>query len=70
MSQPTPEQITALKERMKDPIGFTEVTGTVKGKPFSFDHRDHLHDVYRDTHPRVVIVAGRQVEKSETGVRT
>jgi hypothetical protein len=69
MSQPTPEQITALKERMKDPIGFTEVTGTVKGKPFSFDHRDHLHDVYRDTHPRVVIVAGRQVEKSETGVR-
>lgn len=69
MSNPTPEQIAQLKEEMKDPVKFTEITGTVKGKPFSFAHRDHLFDPYRDQHPRVVIVAGRQVEKSETGTR-
>lgn len=68
-NQPTESQIQELKEQMKDPIVFTEKTGTVKGKPFSFAHRGHLFDVYRDTHPRVVIVAGRQVEKTETGTR-
>lgn len=68
-NQPTESQIQELKERMKDPIVFTETTGTVKGKPFSFAHREHLFDPYRDPHPRVVIVAGRQVEKSETGTR-
>ncbi|MGY0013262.1 phage terminase large subunit family protein [Bacillus anthracis] len=68
-NQPTESQIQELKERMKDPIVFTEKTGTVKGKPFSFAHREHLFDPYRDPHPRVVIVAGRQVEKSETGTR-
>lgn len=54
------------KEQMRDPVKFTEITGTVKGKPFRFEARGHLTDVYRDTHPRIVIVAGRQVEKSET----
>jgi Phage terminase large subunit (GpA) len=60
------QQLHNVRNVMKDPIGFTEKTGTVKGKPFKFAHRGHLHDVYRDTHPRIVIVAGRQVEKSET----
>lgn len=58
-----------VKEMLKDPVKFTEKTGTVKGKPFSFKHRPHLYDVYRDPHPRIVIVAGRQVEKSETVCR-
>ncbi|WNL49515.1 terminase large subunit [Bacillus phage DZ1] len=62
----TAEQLKHMRNVMKDPVGFTETTGTVKGKPFRFDHRGHLHDVYRDQHPRIVIVAGRQVEKSET----
>lgn len=60
------QQIYNARNTLKDPIKFTEKTGTVKGKPFRFAHRSHLHDVYRDEHPRVVIVAGRQVEKSET----
>ena len=62
----SPEDISTLKERMKDPVKFTEITGKVKGYRFSFAHRGHLHEVYRDDHPRIVIVAGRQVEKSET----
>lgn len=66
MNNPTAEQLKHMRNVMKDPIGFTETTGTVKGKPFRFAHRGHLYDVYRDPHPRVVIVAGRQVEKSET----
>lgn len=62
----TAEQLHKMRNIMRDPVGFTETTGTVKGKDFKFDHREHLHDVYRDPHPRIVIVAGRQVEKSET----
>ena len=63
------EQLIQLRNVLADPIGFTETTGTVKGKPFKFVGRGHLNDVYRDPHPRVVIVAGRQVEKSETVLR-
>ncbi|QFG05153.1 terminase large subunit [Bacillus phage 268TH004] len=65
----TVEQAKRMRNALKDPIIFTEKTGTVKGMPFRFAHREHLHDVYRDKHPRIVIVAGRQVEKSETVLR-
>jgi DNA-directed RNA polymerase subunit RPC12/RpoP len=65
----TAQNIYNARNALKDPIKFTEKTGTVKGKPFRFDHRNHLFDVYRDPHPRIVIVAGRQVEKSETVCR-
>jgi DNA-directed RNA polymerase subunit RPC12/RpoP len=65
----TAQQLYELRNALADPVGFTKITGTVKGKPFSFDHRPHLYDVYRDPHPRIVIVAGRQVEKSETVCR-
>jgi hypothetical protein len=63
------QQLYEARKVLADPVGFTEKTGTVKGKPFSFAHREHLYDFYRDPHPRVVIVAGRQVEKSESCVR-
>lgn len=69
MNGMTAEQIKNMRNVLKDPIGFTEKTGTVKGSPFRFAHRGHLYDVYRDSHPRLVIVAGRQVEKSETVCR-
>lgn len=69
MKNMTAEQLKKMRNTLKDPIGFTEATGTVKGNPFRFAHRGHLHQVYRDTHPRLVIVAGRQVEKSETVLR-
>jgi DNA-directed RNA polymerase subunit RPC12/RpoP len=62
----TAQNIYNARNVLKDPVRFTEKTGTVKGKPFRFAHRGHLYDVYRDEHPRIVIVAGRQVEKSET----
>lgn len=63
------KEFQELKEKLQDPIQFTTITGTIKGKPFSFEGRNHLLDVYRDPHPRIVIVAGRQVEKSETVCR-
>ena len=63
------EELIKLRNTLADPIGFTETTGTVKGKPFKFDGRRHLEQVYRDKHPRVVIVAGRQVEKTESVLR-
>jgi Phage terminase large subunit (GpA) len=69
MNNMTAEQIKNMRNVLRDPVGFTEKTGTVKGMPFRFAHREHLYDVYRDPHPRIVIVAGRQVEKSETVLR-
>lgn len=69
MNGMTAQQVKNMRKVLADPIGFTEKTGTVKGKPFRFAHRGHLHQVYRDKHPRIVIVAGRQVEKSETVLR-
>lgn len=69
MNEMTAQQLKDMRKVLRDPVGFTEKTGTVKGKPFRFAHREHLYDVYRDTHPRLVIVAGRQVEKSETVLR-
>lgn len=69
MSGMTAQQIKEMRKVLADPVGFTEKTGTVKGNPFRFAHRGHLHQVYRDKHPRIVIVAGRQVEKSETVLR-
>lgn len=65
----TAEQLKKARNVLKDPIGFTEKTGMVKGNPFRFANRGHLYQVYRDMHPRIVIVAGRQVEKSETVLR-
>jgi hypothetical protein len=56
-------------EKLKDPVFFTETLGVVKGYDFSFKGREHLHDIYRDTHPRTIILASRQVEKSETVAR-
>jgi hypothetical protein len=61
--------LSQLKKQLSDPIKFSEALGMLKGKPFSLKERKHLHDIYRDKHPRVVVVAGRQVEKSETVVR-
>jgi len=63
-------------EKLKDPVFFTETFGTVKGHDFKFydpndptQDRRHLYEIYRDDHPRIILVAGRQVEKSETITR-
>ncbi|MGG1219360.1 terminase family protein [Priestia endophytica] len=61
----TPEMV----EKLRDPVFFTETLGVVKGYDFSFEGREHLHDIYRDEHPRTIILASRQVEKSETVAR-
>lgn len=58
-----------------DPVIFTEAFLTVSDGddgivPFRFDkpekgeYRNYLFDMYRDKDPRIVVVTGRQVEKS------
>jgi hypothetical protein len=69
MKELNPKQLMELKRRLKDPVVFTETTGKVKGKRFSFRGRPHLEFIYRDKHPRIVLVAGRQQEKTETIAR-
>lgn len=60
---------------LTDPVIFTEAFLTVsdgdKGivpfrfdKPESGEYRNYLFQMYRDQHPRIVILTGRQVEKS------
>jgi hypothetical protein len=60
---------------LTDPVIFTEAFLTVPDGdegivPFRFDkpdkgeYRNYLFPLYRDTHPRIVVVTGRQVEKS------
>lgn len=60
-------------KKLTDAVKFTEAFGMVKGMPFKFydeanpkQDRRHLYEIYRDSHPRQIILAGRQVEKSET----
>lgn len=58
-----------------DPIVFTEAFLTVPdgedgivpfrfNKPEKNEYREYLFDMYRDNNPRIVVVTGRQVEKS------
>jgi hypothetical protein len=60
---------------LADPVVFCEAFLTISEgdegiQPFRFDkpekdeNRNYLFPMYRDTHPRIVVVTGRQVEKS------
>ena len=49
----------------QDPVQWTLRTRILKGKPFSFDQREHLLPIYRDTHPRIIVVKARQLEMTE-----
>jgi hypothetical protein len=60
---------------MTDPVFFCEAFLTIPDGeegivPFRFDkpekgeYRNYLFDMYRDTHPRIVVLTGRQVEKT------
>src|SRR5690554_5262071 len=62
-------------EVITDPVWFCEAFLTIADgedgiQPFRFnkeekgEYRNYLFDIYRDTHPRVIVVTGRQVEKS------
>jgi len=48
-----------------DPVSWTENRRTLKGQPFSFKHRNYLLQPYRDEHPQLIFMKGRQVEMSE-----
>ena len=51
--------------RWKDPVQWTEKCRILKGQPFSFQDRDYLLPIYRDTHPNLVVVKARQMEMTE-----
>ncbi|MCW4032067.1 MAG: phage terminase large subunit family protein [Candidatus Bathyarchaeota archaeon] len=48
-----------------DPVEWTKEYRILKGKPFSFQDRDYLFPIYRDTSHRIVIVKSRQMEMTE-----
>ena len=49
----------------EDPVKWTEQTRTIRGTPFSFQGREYLIPIYRETSPEVYIVKGRQTELTE-----
>ena len=48
-----------------DPIQWTKQSRTIRGQPFSFENREYLIPIYRETVPEVYIVKGRQTELTE-----
>lgn len=48
-----------------DIILWTQETRMLKGTPFSFENRDYLLPIYRDTAKEIYIVKGRQTEITE-----
>jgi hypothetical protein len=48
-----------------DPVSWTETRRVLKGKPFSFQNRNYLNDIYRDEYQDIILMKGRQVECSE-----
>jgi len=53
------------QELSLDPVTWTEQTRYVRGAQFTFDKRQYLHQIYRDTAQRIYIKKGRQTEMSE-----
>lgn len=49
-----------LAKKLKDPVFFTEFTGSIKGKPFTFEGHEPNKEVYLDGSPRIIVVAGRR----------
>ena len=48
-----------------DPVKWTEQTRSIRGQQFSFQDREYLIPIYRETTPEVYIVKGRQTELTE-----
>lgn len=48
-----------------DPIQWTQETRILKGAPFSFENREYLLPLYRDTSPRIIVTKSRQMELTE-----
>jgi len=60
------EQRTSTKAvQWSDPAQWAEKCRILKGEPFSFKDRDYLLPIYRNTHPRTIIVKARQMEMTE-----
>jgi len=57
-----------LKPTPTDPVQWTGEIRILKGTPFSFENRDYLLPIYRDTAPRLIVVKSRQMEMTEWAV--
>ena len=48
-----------------DPVSWTECVRVLRGKSFTFEDREYLHQIYRDDAKEVYVMKGRQTEMSE-----
>lgn len=55
----------ALYDVPIDPVKWATQVRTIKGGPFTFDGRQYLERIYRDTTPEINIVKPRQMEVTE-----
>lgn len=53
---------------LQDPVAWTLHHRTLKGQPFTFQDRDYMLPVYRNRHPKVIVVKARQLELTEFAV--
>jgi len=60
-----PADTQETQELSLDPVTWTEQTRFVRGDKFTFDDREYLHQIYRDTAKRIYVKKGRQTEISE-----
>lgn len=51
-----------------DIVEWTKAVRILKGKPFTFEGREHLLEIYRNTNRRIMIVKPRQTEVTEFAV--
>lgn len=48
-----------------DPVEWIKSNRILKGRPFNFQDREYLLPMYRDRHPRQIVVKARQMEMTE-----
>jgi len=53
------------KPKPTDPVAWTKQNRILKGERFSFEDRDYLLPLYRDSSHRIIIVKARQMEMTE-----
>ena len=62
LAEPDPAGLRDVKD---DPVGWVSRTRVLRGKPWSWEGREYLYDIYRDTAPEVYVAKGRQTEITE-----
>jgi len=64
----SPKRDKGTTSHSLDIVEWTEKYRTIKGKPFSFEQRDYLKQIYRDPAKEIYIVKPRQMEITELAI--